>query len=89
MKRSATELDSELGLGHVDTKMSSGYSLGITDSTVSHRSIAVPPSSSGSMLDHRLISAWAYVKDVSSWTWLHYLWRSLGPFGLSYAQQWP
>ena len=35
------------------------------------------------------ISAWAYLKGVSSSTSLHYLWRSLVPLGLSYAQKWP
>jgi len=30
------------------------------------------------------ISAWVYPKGVSLWTWLHYLWRSPGPFSLPY-----
>jgi len=35
------------------------------------------------------ISLWTYLKGVSSLTSLHYLWRSLNPFSLSYAQKWP
>jgi len=35
------------------------------------------------------IPAWAYLKVVSSWTSLHYLWGSLGPFSLPRAQKWP
>ena len=35
------------------------------------------------------ISAWAYLKVVSSLTSPHYLWRSLGPFSLPCAQKWP
>ena len=34
------------------------------------------------------ISAWAYLKVVSSLTSLHSLWKSLGPFSLPYAQKW-
>jgi len=34
------------------------------------------------------ISAWAYLKVVSSWTSPHYLWRLLGPFSLTCAQKW-
>ena len=49
----------------------------------------------GSVLDHRSladtrvrISAWAYLKGVSSLSSLHYLWRSLGPFSLPCALKW-
>jgi hypothetical protein len=35
------------------------------------------------------ISAWAYLKFVSSLTSPHYLWRSLGPFSLPCTQMWP
>jgi len=34
------------------------------------------------------ISAWAYLKAVSSLTSLHYLWPALGPFSLPCAQTW-
>jgi len=38
---------------------------------------------------HRVrISAWAYLKVVSSLTSFHYLWRLLGPFSLPCAQKW-
>ena len=52
------------------------------------------PWSNGSVLDHRSltlfrISAWAYLKGVSSLNSLHYLCRSLGPFSLPRAQKWP
>ena len=35
------------------------------------------------------ITAWAYLKGVSSFTSLHYLCRSLGPFSLPCTQKWP
>ena len=39
---------------------------------------------------HRVqIPVWAYLKVVSSYTSSHYLWKSLGPFNLPYAQKWP
>jgi len=34
-------------------------------------------------------TAWASLKDVSSLTLPHYLWRLLGPFNVLCAQMWP
>jgi len=57
-----------------------GHLCGLAGSVLDHRSLC----------NHRVrILVWAYLKVVSPLTWLHYLWRSLGPFSLQSGRKTP
>ena len=93
----ATSSTHHVPTASASTRCHSGW-IGVGSQLKRHRVLAfaenVPPhpAISGPALDHYhcvRISAWAYLKGVSSLTLLHYLRRSLSPFSLLCAQKWP